>query len=90
MPGAAGEGRKPAGRCKNLFVFNIAQPFRFRWMVLIMSFIEWTSPTTMASASNLCQQVSMATLLPRVWVFPPGQAPTRLRRTHCVTKEDDG
>ena len=32
----------------------------------------------MASASNLSQQVSMATLLPRVCVFPPGQAPAGL------------
>ena len=43
------EGRKPVGRCKNLFVFNIVQPFRFRWMVSIMSFVEWASPKGLKS-----------------------------------------
>lgn len=37
---------EPIGRTLliNSLVFNIPQPFRSLWMVLIMSFAEWVSP----------------------------------------------
>ena len=47
VPGVTGEGHKPAGRCKNLFAFNIVHSAR--WMVSIMSFVEWASACGLAT-----------------------------------------